>query len=62
MLEAERQKATVKRVDDWADEFSKLMEDDAFTTFIQVLDLTKPYDIDKCCTSLKGVISWFQEF
>lgn len=36
MLEAERQKA-VGQVVDWADEFSKLTEDDVFSTLIQVI-------------------------
>ncbi|KAF7826514.1 putative glucuronoxylan glucuronosyltransferase F8H [Senna tora] len=36
MLEAERKKTAIGVVVDWAVEFSKLMEDDAFTTFVQV--------------------------
>ncbi|XP_041028569.1 uncharacterized protein LOC121268379 isoform X2 [Juglans microcarpa x Juglans regia] len=37
MLEAERQKTVFGRVEDWAVEFSQLIEDDVFATFIQVL-------------------------
>lgn len=36
MLEAERQKATFGYMEDWAAEFSQLVEDDAVATFIQV--------------------------
>ncbi|KAF6158610.1 hypothetical protein GIB67_040124 [Kingdonia uniflora] len=37
LLEAERQKSAYGHVDDWAVELIKLTEDDAFSTFIQVL-------------------------
>ncbi|XP_058073601.1 uncharacterized protein LOC131222515 [Magnolia sinica] len=37
LLEAERQKRLSGQVYDWAEEFSKLGEDDVFATFIQVL-------------------------
>ncbi|KAJ9184754.1 hypothetical protein P3X46_004449 [Hevea brasiliensis] len=37
LLEAERQKAAFGRSDDWAVEFLQLVEDDVFTTFVQVL-------------------------
>ncbi|KAF7819004.1 putative glucuronoxylan glucuronosyltransferase F8H [Senna tora] len=37
MLEAYRQKATYGHVNDWAVEFSRLIEDDVFATLIQVL-------------------------
>ena len=37
LLEAERQKTIIGHVDDWAVEFLKLTEDDAFATLIQVL-------------------------
>ncbi|CAM8969990.1 hypothetical protein QQ045_005687 [Rhodiola kirilowii] len=37
MLEAERQKTSYGRVDDWAIDFAELKEDDAFATLIQVL-------------------------
>ncbi|CAH9127652.1 unnamed protein product [Cuscuta epithymum] len=37
LLEAERQKALRGKVEDWADQFSQLNEDDVFATFIQVL-------------------------
>ena len=37
LLEAERQKTAIGHVDDWAVEFLKLTEDDAFATLIQVL-------------------------
>ncbi|XP_048320595.2 uncharacterized protein LOC107425930 [Ziziphus jujuba] len=37
MLEAKRQKDAYGRVEDWAVEFSKLVEDDVFATFVQVL-------------------------
>ncbi|KAH1258125.1 putative glycosyltransferase [Glycine max] len=37
LLEAERQKTAFGHVNDWAVEFLKLIEDDVFTTFIQVL-------------------------
>lgn len=37
MLEAERQKIVHNRYDDWAVELSKLVEDDAFATFVQVI-------------------------
>lgn len=37
LLEAERQKNVLGLVEDWAIEFSKLLEDDVFATFIQVL-------------------------
>ncbi|CAH9062866.1 unnamed protein product [Cuscuta europaea] len=37
LLEAERQKALCGKVEDWADQFSQLNEDDVFATFIQVL-------------------------
>ncbi|KAJ7972241.1 exostosin family protein [Quillaja saponaria] len=37
MLEAERQKTASGRIDDWTAEFLKLIEDDVFTTFVQVL-------------------------
>ncbi|CAL9096141.1 unnamed protein product [Musa acuminata var. zebrina] len=37
LLEAQRQKNLFSVEDDWAVEFSKLEEDDAFSTFIQVL-------------------------
>lgn len=36
MLEAERQKNAFGRVDDWAVEVLKLLEDDVLTTLIQV--------------------------
>lgn len=36
LLEAERQKASLGRVDDWAVEFLKLAEDDVSTTLMQV--------------------------
>jgi hypothetical protein len=36
MLEAERQKSAFGRVEDWAAEFMKLIEDDVFATFVQV--------------------------
>ncbi|XP_028761555.1 uncharacterized protein LOC114720110 [Neltuma alba] len=64
MLEAERQKTTVGHVSDWADEFSNLMEDDVFTTFLQVLHyklhndpwrqqvhLNKKYGLPKQCVA-----------
>ncbi|KRH33103.1 hypothetical protein GLYMA_10G099700v4 [Glycine max] len=37
LLEAERQKTAIGHVDDWAVEFLKLTEDDAFATLIQIL-------------------------
>ncbi|VFQ91192.1 unnamed protein product [Cuscuta campestris] len=37
LLEAERQKALHGHVEDWADQFSQLTEDDVFATVIQVL-------------------------
>lgn len=37
MLEAERQRTTHGYVDSWAAEFSRLTEDDAFATFLQVV-------------------------
>ena len=37
LLEAERRKTAIGHVDDWAVEFLKLTEDDAFATLIQVL-------------------------
>ncbi|KAL5744044.1 hypothetical protein ACOSP7_026901 [Xanthoceras sorbifolium] len=37
LLEAERQKAAFGRVDDWAEQFLQLSEDDVFTTIVQVL-------------------------
>ncbi|KAG6690791.1 hypothetical protein I3842_10G030800 [Carya illinoinensis] len=37
MLEAERQKTVFGHVEDWAVEFLRLIEDDVFATFIQVL-------------------------
>ncbi|KAF8398413.1 hypothetical protein HHK36_017340 [Tetracentron sinense] len=40
LLEAERQKTVFSRVDDWAEEFLRLSEDDVFGTFIQVRFLT----------------------
>lgn len=40
MLEAERQKTVYGRNEDWAVEFSKLVEDDVFATFVQVLFLS----------------------
>ncbi|KAI4300757.1 hypothetical protein L6164_034095 [Bauhinia variegata] len=43
MLEAERQKA-IGHVNDWAIQFLKLMEDDVFTTFIQVLHYKLHHD------------------
>ena len=36
MLEAERQKSAFGRVEDWAAEFTKLIEDDVFATVVQV--------------------------
>lgn len=36
MLEAERQKTAFGRSKDWAFEFSQLVEDDVFATFVQV--------------------------
>lgn len=36
MLEADRQKTTFGYMANWAVEFSQLVEDDAFATFIQV--------------------------
>lgn len=36
LLEAERQKASLGHVDDWAVEFLKLAEDDVSTTLMQV--------------------------
>lgn len=36
LLEAERQKAALGYVDDWAVNFLQLNEDDVFATFIQV--------------------------
>lgn len=36
MLEAERQKSAFGRLEDWAFEFSQLVEDDVFATFVQV--------------------------
>lgn len=41
MLEAERQKTAHGRMEDWAVQFSQLVEDDVFATFVQVLHL--PY-------------------
>ncbi|KAG5003480.1 hypothetical protein JHK82_027492 [Glycine max] len=37
LLEAERRKTAIGHVDDWAVEFLKLTEDDAFATLIQIL-------------------------
>ncbi|KAK3217773.1 hypothetical protein Dsin_011743 [Dipteronia sinensis] len=37
LLEAERQKAAFGRVDDWAEQFLQLSEDDVFSTVVQVL-------------------------
>ncbi|KAK9921833.1 hypothetical protein M0R45_030329 [Rubus argutus] len=37
LLEAERQKTSFGHMDDWAVEFSQLIEDDVFQTFVQVL-------------------------
>ena len=39
LLEAQRQKKLFSAEDDWAVEFSKLEEDDVFSTFIQVEQL-----------------------
>lgn len=36
LLEAERQKTGFGHMDDWAVEFSQLIEDDVFQTFVQV--------------------------
>lgn len=36
LLEAERQKTSFGHMDDWAVEFSQLIEDDVFQTFVQV--------------------------
>lgn len=36
MLEAERQKSAFGHLEDWAIEFSQLVEDDVFATFVQV--------------------------
>lgn len=36
LLEAERQKTATGHVGDWAVEFLRLTEDDAFATFVQV--------------------------
>ena len=36
MLEAERQKTAYGRMEDWAVQFSQLVKDDAFATFVQV--------------------------
>ncbi|KAJ7976815.1 exostosin family protein [Quillaja saponaria] len=38
MLEAERQRVAYGHIDDWAAEFLKLIEDDVFTTLVQVLN------------------------
>ncbi|TXG70461.1 hypothetical protein EZV62_005396 [Acer yangbiense] len=37
LLEAERQKAAFGRMDDWAEQFLQLSEDDVFSTVVQVL-------------------------
>ncbi|KDP26007.1 hypothetical protein JCGZ_21040 [Jatropha curcas] len=37
LLEAERQRTAYGRVEDWAAQFFQLIEDDVFTTFVQVL-------------------------
>ena len=44
LLEAERQKNILGLVEDWAIEFSKLLEDDVFATLIQVYYL-KPISL-----------------
>ncbi|KAI3973582.1 hypothetical protein MKW92_033308 [Papaver armeniacum] len=44
LLEAERQKTTFGHVEDWAIEFLRLIEDDVFSTFIQVLHYKLHHD------------------
>ena len=39
MLEAERQKNAHSHMDDWAVQFSQMVEDDVFATFLQVIYL-----------------------
>lgn len=50
LLEAERQKNALGLVEDWAREFSQLLEDDVFATFVQVCHLDKTFS---SCTSIQ---------
>lgn len=52
VLEAERQKAVYGYLEDWADEFSQLIEDDAVATVLQVMLLLKAMIPVACTTKL----------